>query len=40
MILGTSLLTAPGVPVAGEYEIKNAQAMKIIDCFGAGDSFT
>lgn len=40
MILGSSLLTARGVPTCGEYELRTSLAMLVADRLGAGGSFT
>lgn len=40
LILGNSLLTARGIPAAGEGDLKTCLAMLILDRFGVGGSYT
>jgi len=40
MILGASLLTGRGIPMAGEYELRTSIAMLAANTIGAGGSFT
>ncbi|WP_069630148.1 L-fucose/L-arabinose isomerase family protein [Streptomyces niveus] len=40
MILGSSLLTARGIPACGEYELRTSLAMLITGRLGAGGTFT
>ncbi|TBN58660.1 arabinose isomerase [Glaciihabitans arcticus] len=40
MILGASLLTARGIPVTGEYELRTTVAQLVTSVIGAGGSFT
>jgi L-arabinose isomerase len=40
LILGASLLTADGIPCAGEFDLRTSLAMLVLDRLGAGGSFT
>ncbi len=39
LIIGNSLLTSRGIPLAGEADLKTASAMMIMKCVGGGGSF-
>jgi L-arabinose isomerase len=40
LIMGNSMLTARGIPAAGEGDLKTCMAMMIMDRFGCGGSYT